>query len=107
MAGLVFFVLFCFLLFTYLAAPGLRSGMQDLLVAVACKLSVAACGIQFPDRGWNLGSQHREHGAFATGPPGNSRIVSVSLLDFFGSLLKSHTHARGAIRDSLTPGSRP
>ena len=75
--------------------------------SVACELSVAACGIQFPDRGWNLGSQHREHGAFATGPPGNSRIVSVSLLDFFGSLLKSHTHTRGAIRDSLTPGSRP
>ena len=69
MAGLVFFVLFCFLLFTYLAAPGLRSGMQDLLVAVACKLSVAACGIQVPGQGSNPELLHREHGGLASGPP--------------------------------------
>ena len=46
-------------------------GMQGTLV-VACELSVAACGIKFPDQGWNPGPLHWEHGALATGSPGKS-----------------------------------
>ena len=39
--------------------------MPDLLL-------IAACGIQFPDQGSNLGPLHWEHGGLATGPPGMS-----------------------------------
>ena len=41
-------------------------------LVVACELLVAACGIQFPDRGWNPGLQHWESGVLAMGPPGKS-----------------------------------
>ena len=34
---------------------------------------VVACGIQFPDQGWNLGPLHWEQGVSATGPPGCPR----------------------------------
>ena len=37
-----------------------------------CELLVEACGIQFPDQGWNPDPLHWEQGALATGPPGNS-----------------------------------
>ena len=39
--------------FIYLAVPGLS----------------AACGIEFPDKGSNLGRLHWERGVLATGPP--------------------------------------
>ena len=38
----------------YLAVPGLSYDMRDL-IAEACELLVAACGIQFPDQRLNLG----------------------------------------------------
>ena len=41
-------------------------------LVTACKLSVAACGIKFPDQGSNPGSLFWEHGDLATGPPGKS-----------------------------------
>ena len=41
-------------------------------LVVACKLLVAACGIQFPDQGLNLGQLHWECGVLATGLPGQS-----------------------------------
>ena len=44
----------CILIFIYLTALGLS----------------AACGIWFPDQGWNLGSLHWEYGVLATGPTG-------------------------------------
>ena len=42
-----------------------------LFLVVACKLLVGACGIWFPDQGWNLGPLLWEH-SLATGPPGKS-----------------------------------
>ena len=68
MAGLVLVWFYC--LFTYLAAPGLRSGMQALLAAVACKRLVVAYGIQFPDQGSNPELPHWAHG-----PPGKSPLL--------------------------------
>ena len=44
--------------------------MGSLLVA--CELLSAACGIEFPDQGSNLGPLHWECGVLATGPPGKS-----------------------------------
>ena len=38
----------------------------------ACKLLAAACGIQFPDQGSNLGPLRWERKVLATGPPGKS-----------------------------------
>ena len=35
-------------------------------------LIVAACGIQFPEQGSNLGLSHWEYRVLATGPPGKS-----------------------------------
>ena len=40
----------------YLASQGQSCGTWDLVVA--CKLLVVACGIQFPDQGWNQGPLH-------------------------------------------------
>ena len=40
------------------------------IFAAACKLLVAACGIQFPDQGLNLGPLHWERGVLLSGPPG-------------------------------------
>ena len=44
-------------------------------LAAACEHLVAACGIQFPDLGSNLGPMHREHGVLATGPPVKSQCI--------------------------------
>ena len=73
----------------YLAAVGFSCGTWDIwfllrharsLVA-ACELLVVACGIQFPDQRWNLGSLLWEWGVPATGPPCvlNSSVMSDSL----------------------------
>ena len=35
------------------------------VLAVTCKLLAAACGISFPDQGWNLGPLCWEHGVLA------------------------------------------
>ena len=56
-------------------------GTQDLRslwccagsLVVVCKLSVAACGTQFPDQGVDLGPLHWECGVIAIGPPENSQ----------------------------------
>ena len=42
-------------------------------LVVVCKPSVAACGIQFPDQGLDLGPLHWECGVIAIGPPEKSR----------------------------------
>ena len=64
-------------LFIYVAVPGLGCYTQKLwssllpmgsLVA-ACELLVVAGGLQFPDKGLNLGPLFWEHGVLATGPP--------------------------------------
>ena len=61
------FCLLCFLkkylfIIIYLAAPGLHCGLEDLWSSVGLVwLLVAACGIQFPDQGSNLGLPHWEH----------------------------------------------
>ena len=44
----------------YLAAPGDKLRDKNL---------VAACGIEFPDQGLNLGFLHWRHGVLAPGPP--------------------------------------
>ena len=44
----------------------------EIFVA-AGKLSVSACGSQFPDQGWNKGPLLWEHRVLATGPRGKSR----------------------------------
>ena len=46
-------------------------------LAAACKLLVAACGIQFPKQGSNLGPLHWEHGVLSTVPPGKSRLFII------------------------------
>ena len=38
----------------------------------ACELLVAACGIKFPDQGWNLDPLHLECRVLAAGPSGKS-----------------------------------
>ena len=61
------YFLFCLLCFfkkylfiiIFLAAPGLHCGLEDLWPLVGLVwLLVAACGIQFPDQGSNLGLPH-------------------------------------------------
>ena len=48
-----------------------RSSLQHAgSFVVACKELVAACGIQFPDQGLNLGPLLWQHRVLATGPPG-------------------------------------
>ena len=49
----------------------------------ACKLFVAACGIQFPDQGSKLGPLRWERKVLATGPPGmsSSTFLRVHVLD--------------------------
>ena len=64
-------------LFILGAVPGLSCGTWDLqsslwharYLVVACKLLVAARGIQFLDQGLNPRLQHWELAVFATGPP--------------------------------------
>ena len=77
-------------LFTYLTVPGLSGGTQHLQsslqpagsfswggggVGGGCELLVAACGIFFPDQGWNPGPLPWECRVLATGPPGKSLIL--------------------------------
>ena len=53
-------------------------GVQDLFFffsAVACEVLVAACGIQFPEQGSNLGLSHWECRVLATGPPGSPVVL--------------------------------
>ena len=80
-------------LFIYLAVPGLSCSTQDLFqlqhvesLVVAHGLLVVACGIQFPDQGWNPGSLHWEREVLATGPPGKSPAEFISVLIFPKSL---------------------
>ena len=44
------------------------------MVVVACRLLVMACGVQFPDQGWNPGSVHWERRVLATGTQGKSLL---------------------------------
>ena len=45
-----------------------------------------ACGIEFPDQGWNLGPLHWECKAFATGPPGMSLSIFITYVFVRSSL---------------------
>ena len=51
-------------------------------LVVACEPLVAACGIQFPNQGSNLGALHWERGVFATGPPGKSLLLLFKMSNF-------------------------
>ena len=75
-----------FLIFIYLALLGLSCGTGELqwqhvgsLVA-ACELLIAACGIQFPDQGLNLGPLHWELRVVTTGPLGKSQNMLLKLI---------------------------
>ena len=59
--------LVCFLIFIYLAVPGLSCGMQDLF----------SCGMQdlVPDQGSNPGPLLWEHRVLTTGPPGKPQYM--------------------------------
>ena len=62
----------------------LRWGQRDFLVA--------ACGILFPDQGWNPGRLYWEHRVSATGPPGKSLplvLTQIPMHNFnrFGRIL--------------------
>ena len=74
------------LIFIYLAVPSLSCGMQDL--------SVATCGIQFPDQGSHPGRLHWQRGVLATGPLGNKTKILGSQ-DFPG-IQWLRLHAPGA-----------
>ena len=81
---IMFFVLFCFLIFIYFAGSSLRCGtrdlpcsMRDLLVA-ACGLLVAACVWDLvPWPGIKPGPLHWERRVLTTGPPGKSQRSCV------------------------------
>ena len=51
---------------------------------------VAACEIEFPDQGWNLGPLHWEHKVLAIGPPVKSLNV-IFLFVCFDEGPKEHT----------------
>ena len=59
-----------------------RGKIRNLQIALKkifiwpCQILVAACGILFPDQGWNLGPLVWEYGVLATGPPGKSPQVA-------------------------------
>ena len=57
------FILFIWLHWVLVVVWAIFINMQTL---------AAACGIWFPDYGWNPGSLHWENGVLATGPPGKS-----------------------------------
>ena len=61
---------------------------RELLV-VTWRLLVAACGIQFPDEGLNLGRLHWERGVLATGPPVKSQARAFLLKEIFLLLIQS------------------
>ena len=78
-----FFFLLSIYLFSY-ARSYLWPVVWDLWFFIAaCKLLVAACGIQFPDQGSNLCPLQREHGILATGPPGESHEILLSVDLYF------------------------
>ena len=74
-----------FLICIYLFVPALSCSTQGLpyllrhvvSIVVAHELLVAACGIQFPDQGSNLGPLHWERWVLATGPPGRSPVAPL------------------------------
>ena len=58
----------------------LSACFQNIFLAVlgpvaACKLSVAACGIQIPNQGSNSDPLNWEHRVLVTGPPGRSQCM--------------------------------
>ena len=62
------YILFFFFFFLLIHLFGYaHCGMWGLLIV--------ACGIQFPEQGWNLGPMHWEHRVLATGPPEKSPIL--------------------------------
>ena len=79
-----------FLIFIYLAVPGLSCSMQDLPSSLQHAGSlVEACGIQFPDQGLNSGPLYWEYRVLATGPPEKSLdyfSFSLNFLYFFLTL---------------------
>ena len=52
------------------------------LLALACRLSVVVCEIQFPDLGLNLGPLHWEREVPVTGRPGKSLEAQLLILVF-------------------------
>ena len=81
-----------FLIFIYLAVPGLSRSMQGLqpslwhqgLLTAARDLLVSACGIQFPDLGLNPGLLHQDLGGLVTGRPG--KFPNVPFLCYINKL---------------------
>ena len=62
-----------------------------------CTVSVAACGIWFPDQGPNLAPLQWEHGILATGPLGTSHstpleICTVVFLVFLTCVISLHVY---------------
>ena len=52
--------------------------MYFVSLGLSCSMHspfIAACGISFPDQGWNPGALHWEHRVLAIGPPGKSRNI--------------------------------
>ena len=47
-------------------------GLNIYLFIWLCWVLVVACGIWFPDQGWDPGTLHWKRGVWATGPPGKS-----------------------------------
>ena len=62
----IYFYLFIWLHWVFVVACGI------LLIVAACELLVKACGIQFPDQGWNPSPLSWECGVLAIGPAGKS-----------------------------------
>ena len=70
-----------------LAVPALSCGTRDPLsllqcadsLVAACKLSVVACRVLFPNQGQNPASLHWELGVLTPGPPGKSLILYIFL----------------------------
>ena len=71
-----------FLIFIYLFIWPCRVSVA------ACKHLVTACGVKFPDQGWNLGPLLWESGVLATGPPGKS--LNWHILPTFRWFISGH-----------------
>ena len=83
--------------------------MRDLL-AVACKLLVAAYRIYFPDQGFNSGPLHWEHGVSAPGPPGKSldgpfRSLPFVKWEMHGGGMQTSPVVRSLDANFMDPGS--
>ena len=71
-----------------MAALGLSCSMQGLRASVkhmeslvvACKLLTVACGVSFPDQGWDPDPLHWEDGILATGPPPGHTICGLTVV---------------------------